>query len=665
MSATRPVFRRFAAGLLLGSVLFLPGCLNVLTPSTRVAVANANINGQPASLILDTGAFSSGLTASGARRLGLETTLVPDFVINDAGAIWQTEPTEAHFGDNTFMGSFLVYSGVQFPWYLKFIASEDMNIGDGVLGWAEVRDNILVFDPARRTIRAVSELPPETAQWQKFKILNREQLCVEIPLADGRLVEMVMDTGAPKGIDLPSPLWKAWLAAHPQAQTETTHYAAPGTSFQFSVKAWADAVSLGALTLTDVPVAEYTDDVPAESAQGRLFGFMGLEAMARMKIVLDAKNGFAYLQPLLAPDPSSPGSEQAEAPAAADPNRDWILEGDYKLSFAQLHALGAYTQGLVAMRQHDTTGALAAFDQAIASYADGPYLYRTRGSARFVHGDYAGSAADYSRAIELNPANPKYYVGRAEAESAQGDYAAAVADDTRALQIDPHNIPAYFSRSAAEKERGHFDAALADLGQLAKLAPEDASVSAARALVRLLQGDDPAAQAELAAALRLDAKSGLARGLLGIVAQLRGDDRAAVADYNRALQLNISPAQATNLQFYRQLSLLRQGQPSDDLARAVAQWTEGWDKSAGLFITGQTDETTLLAAATQGEPALAAEHAISAHYYIGMKHLLAGDAAGARLHFQAVLEADKPGRVVTLFARAELARLGPPPAPAP
>ena len=224
----------------------LAGCASHL-PGTRVVFPKASVNGHPAKMDLDTGSSSTVLFAARAKRLGLK-------------AADMSEPTAVTMDGQSFTAPIPMY---RFPWLYRlfFVMRKGLSL-DGLVGWPEIHDNILVFDADGRTVRSVEELPPETAGWLKLKLVPNRWLLMEIPMADGKTGTMEVDTGSPFGVEMPPGQWKEWRAAHPKAGV-TSHL---GGVLSFGIHwwhmAWAEEIKLGSLTLSDVAV----EDMPASQA---------------------------------------------------------------------------------------------------------------------------------------------------------------------------------------------------------------------------------------------------------------------------------------------------------------------------------------------------------------------------------------------------------------
>ena len=371
--------------------MVLAGCASHV-PGTRVVFPKASINGHAALMDLDTGSSSTVLFAARAGRLGLKSAEI-------------SEPTPVTIAGQTFTAPIPMY---RFPWLyrLVFMTRKGSSL-DGLVGWPEIRDNILVFDADRRTVRSVDQLPPETAGWLKLKVVPNRWLLLEIPMADGKTGTMEVDTGSPFGIEMPPGQWKEWKAAHPHAAV-TSHL---GGVLSFGLHiwhmAWADEMKLGLLTVTNVVV----EDMPAalggfiqgNAPGGKAVWTVGMYALRRMDLVVDGKNGFAYVHPKPPPAPPYPGVKRPGAANvrtnAPDANGNWTVADDVRLSGDGLFILsGKYKCG-----KDDLAGALADYNRAVEINPKNGEACSRRGVTREIQGDFSGALSDYDKVIELSP----------------------------------------------------------------------------------------------------------------------------------------------------------------------------------------------------------------------------------------------------------------------
>ena len=369
----------------------LAGCASH-PPDTRVVYSKASINAHPARLWLDTGSSCTTLFPMGARRLGLKS---PEM----------SEPTAISLDGQTLTAPVSIF---HFPLSLRLLAITHLwSPPDGVVGWPDIRDNILVFDADRRTVRSVPQLPSETAGWLKLKVVPGDWLFLEIPMADGKTGTAEVDTGSDLGLEMSPAQMKAWKAAH-RKSILPSRLAGVGSFGVYVLHAgWADEINVGPLKLTDVVV----HDMPATQAaaiQGNGPGSqaawsIGMWALNRLDLVVDAKNGFAYVHPKPPPGPAYPGVKH--------------LAGRHSLTNAPVSG-GNWTVA----------------DNVRLS---GDNLFLISGNYKLHHGNWAGALADFNRALEMNPKNADVYARRGVARQLEGDFSGALSDYDQFIALKP------------------------------------------------------------------------------------------------------------------------------------------------------------------------------------------------------------------------------------
>jgi tetratricopeptide (TPR) repeat protein len=249
---------------------------------------------------------------------------------------------------------------------------------DGLLGWPEVRDNILVFDYEQRAIERVEQLPPETSGWLKLKVAPADSLLLELPLANGARGLISVNIGletARAGIRMSAVPWREWQATH--TRTSTTN-----------------EVKIGPLTLTDVTVKEIpareAGDLLEQNPSTQCVWQLGSAALARLDLVVDGIHGWAYLHPKTQP---TNGSLTVDG--------HWQLADSVRLARDNLLVYSGWFKWC----QQDLTGAWTDYQQARQLNPRNAGAWSGGGAIRQVQGDFAGAVSNYDQVIQLRPDN--------------------------------------------------------------------------------------------------------------------------------------------------------------------------------------------------------------------------------------------------------------------
>jgi lipoprotein NlpI len=120
-------------------------------------------------------------------------------------------------------------------------------------------------------------------------------------------------------------------------------------------------------------------------------------------LVVDAKNGFAYVHPKPPPGPPYPGVERLAArqvmtnPPVTGGN--WTVADDVRLSPDNLFLISGNSK----RNKDNWAGALADFNRALEISPNNADAYSRRGVARQIEGDFSGALSDYDKFIALKP----------------------------------------------------------------------------------------------------------------------------------------------------------------------------------------------------------------------------------------------------------------------
>jgi hypothetical protein len=254
----------------------------------------ATINAQPVHLAFDTGAGALVLFPKAVARLGLSYTNAPKDAQAGPGEVLmgRTEECDLQLASNptrTVRTGFRVMD-------LPGMFDRDL---DGVVGWAAVRDDRVLIDARRNVVHALPDIPAGVTNWTKFKVLTNSGVLRLQPLKPGEpTLTILVDTGDEHGVALSPAQWREWKAANTNQPRTLAAYYTPLAGLVVCEESWARRVSIGDLFLTNVPIKEADK---ADLAIGSVT--LGLAALRYVELVIDARQGAAYLHPKEAPPP--------------------------------------------------------------------------------------------------------------------------------------------------------------------------------------------------------------------------------------------------------------------------------------------------------------------------------------------------------------------------
>lgn len=281
-----PVVNRF----LLAIILLFVCVFGVRAEDERIWCSDVKVNGQPVRIIFDTGSdLPIVLFSTTAERLGLKV-LPPDLSGHLKPGEVRVRLTEECRLDIGTTNLKTAVSVVELPSYLRGL--------DGIFGWPLIRQNILQIDAMKDTVEFLQNAPSDPA-WIKIGLLtNSDYLDLEIPDKNGTKTILSVDTGSPEGLKLAPPIWRNWKAAHTNSPFTLSAYFTQALGLVIKEESWAKEISLGPLTLTDVPImeADSADITLGSLPDTRYEATFGLAALKRLDIIIDGKRGVAYLQ---------------------------------------------------------------------------------------------------------------------------------------------------------------------------------------------------------------------------------------------------------------------------------------------------------------------------------------------------------------------------------
>lgn len=175
--------------------------------------------------------------------------------------------------------------------------------GDGVLPYFAVARNIWALDLSNHLFSIVENISGKMDGFIRAKIVKDESkiLSLEIPDGERGRVLVGIDTGQDQGVTLPQKQWEAWIGEHPKAQITLDASFFPASGVEVRPTVWATEYKIGDLILHDVPLKESSSIEDRVSPGTQCI--LGLFAVARLSIVLDAERDIAYLTPSKSPPP--------------------------------------------------------------------------------------------------------------------------------------------------------------------------------------------------------------------------------------------------------------------------------------------------------------------------------------------------------------------------
>ena len=122
-----------------------------------------------------------------------------------------------------------------------------------------------------------------------------------------------------------------------------------------------------------------------------------------------------------------------------------------------------FREGASALANFEYDESVKILSEVIATKAEFPLAYATRGVANLKLRNLPGAIEDFTRFIELNPEDPRGYHMRGLARMDSGDSENAISDFDKAIALNPDYGVAYLSRGTAHAEVGNHDRAEEDL----------------------------------------------------------------------------------------------------------------------------------------------------------------------------------------------------------
>jgi tetratricopeptide (TPR) repeat protein len=328
-------------------------------------------------------------------------------------------------------------------------------------------------------------------------------------------------------------------------------------------------------------------------------------------------------------------------------------------------AAAYFALGTARAKMADWDDALVDFGVAVRLQPWFEPAYRARAGAEVVLKDYEQALADASKAIELDGTDEFAWRIRAEVKSRLKDRQGAMADAGRAIELKPSDPSAYLARAGIAISWDDFSAADADLQRAMQMNPTNGQIYVYRGEEELKLRNPGAALENLHRALGF-VPPATAASIFETIGNIEDDYSQwpdALESYRRSLAIN--PAR-DYLHFHIFLARCRLGQTADAqteldgwLQSVPPNKAQDWTTSIGNYLAGHLAEKDFLSRATTTAKRTTdiSGQICEADYYIGMKHLLAGDKSTAAACFQKAADTKEDNYFEYRSARAQLQAL--------
>ena len=316
------------------------------------------------------------------------------------------------------------------------------------------------------------------------------------------------------------------------------------------------------------------------------------------------------------------------------------------------------------IRQGRFSAAVGDLDHAIADGGleknDLAFAYLRRGIAREAMGDGKDAAEDVKQAVSLDPKLMDTYRQISAAMLERGKTESAVESFDQAMALDPKSAKSYLERGVARMARGRIDDAIADFDKALEIDPYLAVAFQHRGDARFHRGLDREAIEDFDRVLELDAHVAPALKARALAEFKLGHFEDAAHDFADSVKADATDPYAV---LWLYLAHRRVATPADTetsvalMKQMSALTSTAWPAPVLRFYTGQSTETTLRAAAQNGDAKQRLRQACDAAFYAGEQALIARDATMAATRLQEAAAGCPAVTAESVLAKAELTRL--------
>ncbi|HWB58198.1 MAG TPA: tetratricopeptide repeat protein, partial [Chthoniobacteraceae bacterium] len=531
--------------------------------ATRRIWLDGAINGRTIRLGYDTGSSATALFKSTADRLGLKIIPNPKDVPYYAIAPNRTDDIDLALGNNAVRESLNLID------VFSFLDAE----ADGLLSWNDFNagdGKVLRIDAGKGSLETIDP-PPDLAQWTKWNLASDSDILIlEGKTGDGT-VRIGVDTGDEAGVALNADRWKQFRAAHAAQPATVAGGWFPAQHMAITEILRSAELSLGEMTLKDVPVREM---VPGQGGFSKCDAVIGLYALSGFEFIIDRKNGVAYTRPIAHPadqysynsigaifvpkDIDNPkdndlvayvmkGSPAERAgvrngdivvQSSFTDAKDWRSDTENSQVQSPDHKPGSKLTLQLKRGAKSLTITMVAEDLTPSGWKpvkDIPDF--DKGMQAMAQEAYPAAIAWFNQSIYDNPTAAALFNRGIDFEK-QDAPAEALEDYASAIKMNPKYWQAYARRAGIYSQRKEYDKAIADLDKVLQGNPRDGASLIARGRAYDGKKDRQNALKDFNQALKVAAKNANAWFYRGNIENDLDQDENAVRDFTEALRLD-------------------------------------------------------------------------------------------------------------------------------
>ncbi len=540
------------------------------------AIVDASINGQPAKLMVDSGAFFSSLTRESAAKFNLRLGPLPSrMVIRGVGGIADASlATVKEFALTGFNGGAI--KNADFIVLDNRIAGEaDGLLGENILGFADTEydlgKGVIRLMRAKDCGKKVLTYWDPTLPVGGVHVDQRTALephIVGSATLNGKTIRVMFDSGFPQSTLTAKAAKKAGVT--PTSDGVKSGGTSRGIG-ERPAETWIGrfgSLNLGGEEIRNIGLRFADFSLPDDTDL-----LLGMDFFRSHRIYVSKSQNTVYftynggqvfdlsvLHDAPAPAPAPAAEAGGEAPQNGEP-RDaqgfkirgaaYAARRQFDLAFADYDraiALGPddpsnyYDRAAARLENHQPVLAMDDLGHALQLKPDDVPSLMLRGQLRLGNKDKEGATADFRAARRLAAADSSLSLRIAQSYASVHDYPTAIAEYDRWIGENPRDARvavALKSRCWCRAAIGmDLDLALADCDKSISQGNDDSDAYNSRGLVHLRRGEFAGALADYTKALKLQPKSASAMYGLGLTELRQGNQAKGEADLQAAAVLD-------------------------------------------------------------------------------------------------------------------------------